>query len=57
VQRRTFDPKREDVTGDWRRMHYAELHDLYTSPTIIRRMRWAGHVASMGEMICIKYFG
>jgi hypothetical protein len=42
------------VTGEWRKLHNKELHDLYTSPIIIRiiksrRMRWAGHVARMGE--------
>jgi hypothetical protein len=46
--------KRDDVTGDWRKLHNEELHNLYFSPNIIRmiksrRMRWAGHVARMGE--------
>jgi len=50
---RIFGPKRGDVTGDWRKLHNAELNDLYCSPIIIRviksrRMRWAGHVARMG---------
>jgi hypothetical protein len=54
VLRRIFGPKRDGVTGEWRRLHYEELNDLYSSPTIIRlnksrRMRWAGHVARMGE--------
>jgi hypothetical protein len=54
VQRRIFGPKRDEVTGEWRKMHSKELHDLYSSPSIIRiiksrRMRWAGHVARMGE--------
>jgi hypothetical protein len=53
VLRRIFGPKREDVTGEWRRLHNEEVFDLY-SPTIIRvmkprRMRWAGQVAHMGE--------
>jgi hypothetical protein len=54
VLRRLFGPKRGDVTGEWRRLHSGELHNLYSSPDIIRqiksrRMRWAGHVARMGE--------
>jgi hypothetical protein len=54
VQRRIFGPKRDEVTGEWRKLHYKELYDLYSSPSIIRviksrRMRWAGHVARMGE--------
>jgi len=54
VLRRIFGPRREEVTGEWRRLHNAELNDLYTSPNIVRviksrRMRWAGHVASMAE--------
>jgi acyl-coenzyme A synthetase/AMP-(fatty) acid ligase len=50
-----FGSKRDDVTGDWRKLHNEELHNLYSSPTIIRmiksrRMRWAaGHVARMGR--------
>jgi hypothetical protein len=49
-----FGPKRDEVTGEWRRLHNEELNDLYSSPNIIlviisRRMRWAGHVARMGE--------
>jgi hypothetical protein len=52
--RRTFGPKRNEVTGDWRKLHEKGLHNLYTSPSIIRmiksrRMRWAGHVFRMGE--------
>jgi hypothetical protein len=47
-------PKRDEVTGEWRKLHSEELHNLYSSPDIIRkvksrRMRWAGHVARMGE--------
>jgi hypothetical protein len=54
VLRRIFGPKRDEVTGEWRKLHNRELHDLYTSPSIIRiiksrRMRCAGHVARMGE--------
>jgi hypothetical protein len=52
--RRIFGPKRDEVTGQWRKLHSAELHNLYSSPDIIRqiksrRIRWAGHVARMGE--------
>jgi hypothetical protein len=54
VLRRIFGPKRDEVTGEWRRLHNEELHDLYSSPNIIRviklrRMSWAGHVAQMSE--------
>jgi hypothetical protein len=54
VLRRIFGPKRDEVTGEWRKLHNEELHDLYSSPDIIRqvksrRMRLAGHVARMGE--------
>jgi hypothetical protein len=54
VLRRIFVPKRDEVTGEWRKLHIGELHNLYSSPDIIRRikswrMRWAGHVARMGE--------
>jgi hypothetical protein len=50
----SFGPKRDEVTGEWRRLHNEELNDLYSSPNIIRviksrRMRWARHVARMGE--------
>jgi hypothetical protein len=49
-----FGPKRDEVTGEWRRLHNEELNCLYSSPNIIRviksrRMRWVGHVARMGE--------
>jgi hypothetical protein len=52
--RRIFGPKRDEATGDWRRLHNKELNDLYSSPNIIRvikwrRLRWVGHVARMGE--------
>jgi hypothetical protein len=54
VLRRVFGPKRDEVTGDWRKLHKEELNDLYSLPNIVRvvksrRMRWAGHVARMGE--------
>jgi hypothetical protein len=53
VLRRIFGPKRDDVTGDWRKLHNEELPNVYSSPNIIRmiksrRMRWAGHVARRG---------
>jgi hypothetical protein len=49
-----FEPKRDEVTGDWRKLHNEETHNLYSSPNIIRiiksrRMRWTGHVARMGR--------
>jgi hypothetical protein len=52
--RRIFGPKRDEVTGELRKLHSKELHDLYSSPSIIRiikprRMRWEGHVARMGR--------
>jgi hypothetical protein len=52
--RRIFGPKRDGVTGGWRKLHNEDLHNLYSSPSIIRiitsrRTRWAGHVAQMGE--------
>jgi hypothetical protein len=55
VLRRIFGPRRDEVTGGWRNLHNEELHGLYCSPSIIRvikarRMRWAGHVARMGEV-------
>ena len=54
VLRRVFGPKRDEVTGEWRKLHNEELSDLYSLPNIVRmvksrRMRWAGHVACMGE--------
>jgi len=54
VLRRIFGPRRDEVTGEWRRMHNVELNDLYSSPNIVRviksrRMRWAGHVVRIGE--------
>jgi len=54
VLRRIFGPKRDQVTGEWRKIHNVELNDLYCSLNIVRviksrRMGWAGHVACMGE--------
>jgi hypothetical protein len=54
VLRRIFGPKRDKVTGGWRKLHNEELRDLYSSPSIIRviksrKIRWAGHVARMGK--------
>jgi hypothetical protein len=54
VLRRIFGPKRDEVTRGWRKLHNEELHNLYSSPSIIRiinsmKMRWAGHVTRMGE--------
>ena len=54
VLRRVFGPKRDEVTGEWRKLHNEELSDLYSLPNIVRvvksrRMRWAGHVARIGE--------
>ena len=54
VLRRIFGPRRDEVAGEWRRLHNEELNDLYSSPNNewmikSRRMRWAGHVARMGE--------
>jgi hypothetical protein len=54
VLRRIFGPKRDEVTGEWRKFHNEELSDLYSWPSIIRitksrKMRWAGHVTRMGE--------
>jgi len=54
VLRRVFGPKRDEVTGEWRKLHNEELRDLYSLPNFVRlvksrRMRWAGRVARMGE--------
>jgi hypothetical protein len=54
VLKRIFGPKRDEVTGEWRRLHNKELYALYSSPNIMpviksRKLRWAGHVARMGE--------
>jgi hypothetical protein len=62
VLRRIFGPKRDEVTGDWRKLHNEEFHNLYSSPSIIRMIksrmvRWAGHVARMGRSgILIGYW-
>jgi hypothetical protein len=59
VLRRIFGPRRDEVTGVWRKLHN-EFHDLYSSPTVVRviksRRRWAGHIARMGER-CEQGFG
>jgi hypothetical protein len=49
-----FGPKRDEVTGEWRKLHNEELHDVYSSPNIVRviksrRMRWVGYVARIGR--------
>jgi len=54
VLRRIFGPKRDDITGEWRKLHNEELNNSYSSPNIVRviksrRMRWTGHVARMGK--------
>ena len=54
VLKRIFGPRRDEVRGEWRKIHNEELNDLYCSPNIVRviksrRMGWAGHVARMGE--------
>jgi hypothetical protein len=53
VLRRIFECKRDEITGEWRKLHYEELNDLHSSPNVIRmiksiRMGWAGHVARVG---------
>jgi len=58
VLRRVFGPKWDEVTGDWRKLNNEELNDLCSSPNIVRviksrRVRWAGHVAHMGERRCV----
>jgi hypothetical protein len=60
VLRRIFRPKRDKVIEEWRKFHNEELNDLYSSPTILqviksRRLRWAGHVARMGE-VCTGFW-
>jgi len=61
VLRRMFGPRRDGVTGEWRRLHNEELNDLYSSLNIVRviksrRMRWSGHVARMGERGVYRVF-
>jgi len=58
VLRRMFGPKRDEVTGEWRKVYNEELSDMYSSPNIIwliksRRMSWAGHIARTGERKCV----
>jgi hypothetical protein len=59
---RIFGPKRDEVTGEWRKFNNEELHDLYSSPNIVRviksrRMRWVGHVVRMGRrQACIGFW-
>ena len=60
VQKRIFGPKRNEVTGEWRKLHNEELNNLYCSHSIVqmirsRRMRWAGHVARMG-IVCMYIY-
>jgi hypothetical protein len=62
VLRRIFGPKRDEVTGEWRKLHNEELNNLYSSPSIVRvikpgRMGWAGHVARTGRERRIQGFG
>jgi len=59
VLRRVFEPKRDEVTGEWRKLHNEELTDLYSLPNIVRvvksrKMRWAGHVARMWGERCAQ---
>jgi hypothetical protein len=58
VLRGIFEAKRDEMTGDWRKLHNEELNDLYSLPNIVRvvksrRMRWAGHVARMAEVSAV----
>jgi hypothetical protein len=62
VLRSIFEPRRDEVTGEWRKLHNEELNNLYCSPYIVRviksrRMRWAGHVARMGNVeVCTGFW-
>jgi hypothetical protein len=61
VLRRIFGPKRDEVTGDWRKLNNEELHNSHTPPSIIRmttssRMRWAGNLARIGRKRILKDF-
>ena len=58
VLRRIFGAKRDEITGEWKKLHNEELNDLYSLPNIIRmiksgRMKWMGHVTCMGERRCV----
>jgi hypothetical protein len=61
VLRRILEPKGDEITGEWRKLHYEKLHDLYSSPNIVRviksrRIRWARHIARMGRReVCIGF--
>jgi hypothetical protein len=61
VLRRVFGAKRDEVTGEWRKLHNEEFNDLHSSPNIVRvvksRIRWAGHVARMWDERRIQGFG
>jgi len=63
VLRRIFGPRRDEIAGEWKKLHNEELNNLYSSPNIVRvmksrRMRWAKHVARMGgEERCVQGFG
>jgi hypothetical protein len=61
VLRRIFEPKRDEATGEWRKLHNEEMNNLYSSPNIVRviksrRLRWAGHVARMGGEVCTGFW-